>query len=246
MQNIKILFLNFILILFICLFKINEVRANESGIHVGDSLFQKKKYTEAFTVYSTIFEKQKQFSSQMLLKMAFIQEGLGDYSDALYYLSTLQHHYPNSELQTKINTLAETHDIYGYDNYEEQVALSFLQKNKDTLLYASLLLIGISFLSFSLIKIIKKKNNYLSLSFCIIGIVSFLSFQSFISNIQYGISSRAHTYLMTYPSSASDVTEILEKKGHLLKIVNKQDVWYEVELNGIYQFIHENNLRIIP
>ncbi len=245
MQNIKILFLNFILFLFVSLLKINEVRADDSSIHLADSLFQKKKYTEAFDVYSSIFETKRQFSPQMLLKMAFIQEGLGDYSEALYYLSTLQQHYPNPDLRIKINTLAETHNIYGYDNYEEQVTVSFVQKNQDTLLYSSLLLIGISFLTFSLIKLFTKKNNYLSLGICIISMLAFVSFQLFISNIQYGISSRRHTYMMSSPSSASDVTEILEKKGHFLKIVGKKDVWYEVELNGVYQFIHENNVRII-
>lgn len=246
MQNIKIFFFNFALILFTCLLTITESSAKESSIYTADSLFQKKKYTEAFTEYSTIFEKQKKFSSQMLLKMAFIQEGLGDYSDALYYLSVLQHHFPNQELQTKVNNLAEAHNIWGYDNYEEQITISFLQKNKQVLLHITLVCIGISFLGFSLIKLLYKKNNYLFLGLCIISSFVFFSFQSFISNIQYGISSQSYSYLMTSPSSASDVVEILEKKGHFLKIINKKDVWYEVELNGVYQFIHESNIRLIP
>ncbi|MGB3465691.1 MAG: hypothetical protein WBA74_10490, partial [Cyclobacteriaceae bacterium] len=50
----------------------------------ADSLFQAKKYTESFELYEQIIVEDMAYSPAMLLKMAFIKEGLGDYSNALY------------------------------------------------------------------------------------------------------------------------------------------------------------------
>ena len=53
---------------------------------IADSLFEARKYTESFKIYQEI-HGQNQGSPSMLLKMAFIKEGLDDYPAALYYLN---------------------------------------------------------------------------------------------------------------------------------------------------------------
>jgi uncharacterized protein YgiM (DUF1202 family) len=53
----------------------------------ADSLFEQKKYTESFDLYEQILDEEQLASPKMLLKMAFIKEGLGDYSRALYFLN---------------------------------------------------------------------------------------------------------------------------------------------------------------
>ena len=48
-----------------------------------DSLFQAKRYTQSFDLYHEILFSYKKASPGMLLKMAYIKEGLGNYSEAL-------------------------------------------------------------------------------------------------------------------------------------------------------------------
>jgi hypothetical protein len=59
----------------------------EERLQRADSLFEQREYTEAFSLYNTLLATDRVCSPAMLMKMAYIQEGLGDYSEALYYLN---------------------------------------------------------------------------------------------------------------------------------------------------------------
>jgi hypothetical protein len=52
----------------------------------ADSLFRSKKYTESKSIYSEITTTGKA-SPSLLLKLAYIDEGLGDYVQALFHLN---------------------------------------------------------------------------------------------------------------------------------------------------------------
>src|SRR4051812_40914450 len=55
-------------------------------LRTADSLFQAKRYTQSFEHYQEML-KQNQFTPAMLLKMAFIQEGLLHIGQSMYYLN---------------------------------------------------------------------------------------------------------------------------------------------------------------
>jgi len=86
-QNLN--FKNIILIKLIVLLTFTNVLAqeNEKDIELADSLFNQQKYTQSFEIYNRILKTDNLTSPAMLLKMAYIKEGLGDYSNALYYLN---------------------------------------------------------------------------------------------------------------------------------------------------------------
>src|SRR4051812_48821245 len=74
-------------------------------LHKADSLFDSKKYIESFEIYHQILDSSDQYSPRMLKKMAFIKEGLGDYTSALYYLNLFYSSNPDNEVLKKMEEL---------------------------------------------------------------------------------------------------------------------------------------------
>src|SRR5690554_4430045 len=105
MQNLK----PFILVkysLFLLLFMQSSIgQASEPALQKADSLFATKNYQEALVIYKEILEDDQAFSPAMLLKMAFISEGLGDYSGTTLYLSKYYDYNPSSQVPEKIRQL---------------------------------------------------------------------------------------------------------------------------------------------
>ena len=83
----------------------------------ADSLFQEKKYMEALTQYDSVFNAGF-YTESMLLKMAYINEGLGRNEDAIYYLKFLNRENPSLELQSKIEELAVENEQLKQKNQE--------------------------------------------------------------------------------------------------------------------------------
>src|ERR1041385_4283576 len=84
MKNLQTWFLKFIVIItffFFC----QCSNAQSQKIIQADSLFRAKQYMQSLEVYQSLFSEQR-YSPAMLLKMAYIQEGLGKIGQTLYYL----------------------------------------------------------------------------------------------------------------------------------------------------------------
>src|SRR5688572_27638649 len=82
-------------------------------LQVADSLFSNHQYTQAFDYYQQILHQDEQYSPQMLLKMAFIQEGLRNYTQAIYFLHLYHAKHPSRAALRKIEELARSHKLTG-------------------------------------------------------------------------------------------------------------------------------------
>lgn len=177
----------------------------------------------------------------MLLKMAYIQEGLKHNGLALYYLNL---YYLTSRDKTaleKMNELATKYNLEGYETTEAKTALSIYH---DYHPYISAALTGLILLMFSLTVYtrlrLKKRPvaSFLFLTFFAIGLAL---------NIYYGeeltsaIVANPSTYIMSGPSSASDVIEILGD-GHKVDIIGQNDVWVKVRWDERTGYVKENAL----
>ncbi|MCP4520193.1 MAG: hypothetical protein GY827_00585 [Cytophagales bacterium] len=231
--------------MFICFLGIQNAHANQ-GLAKADSLFSERKYTEAFEAYEDIFIREQTYTPQMLLKMSFIKEGLGNYSKALYYLSILQQKQPSPNLQEKINTLANKQNLRGYGNQEEQFVRSFLTKHNSIVTYGLFGSTALSFFIFSLILLLKNKTNYVFLVVFVLGMGLSYALNLFITETKFGIINNSNTYCMSAPSSASTVISLTDNAGDFVKIIDKVDVWYKVEQEGILFFVHQNNILALP
>jgi hypothetical protein len=93
----------------------------------ADSLYRAKQYTQSYTIYQSLLA-QNQYSPAMLLKMAYIQEGLGHQGLCLYYLNLYQNASDDHQATTKMEELANKHRLEGYQSSDSSRALHFFPK----------------------------------------------------------------------------------------------------------------------
>ena len=80
----------------------------------GDSLYQSHQYVEAFGVYRVIYEEKGKYTPRMLLKMASVQEGIGDYAKTLYFLTENYRATYDERVREKILALVDAHALRGH------------------------------------------------------------------------------------------------------------------------------------
>src|SRR5690554_1345453 len=109
------------------------IQANESTLQKADSLFATKNYQEALVIYKEILQEDQAFSPAMLLKMAFISEGLGDYPGTTLYLSKYYDYNPSPQLPEKIKELTNQTSLSGYAISDRQRFLNILADNSQSI-----------------------------------------------------------------------------------------------------------------
>jgi hypothetical protein len=131
------------------LFYLQNEASVEEKLPLADSLFNNKKYTEAYAIYNDLLDEGRA-SSSMLLKMAFIREGLGDYSGALYHLNLNYLKTSSKRVLLKMEDLAKKHNLVGYEYTDYDYFLSFYYKYQlqITLAVLSLVLFMFFFLGY--------------------------------------------------------------------------------------------------
>ncbi|WP_425390290.1 SH3 domain-containing protein [Ekhidna sp.] len=218
-----------------------DLSAQNTTLDQGDSLFNQQQYTEAFDVYEEIYSSG-QFTSAMLLKMAFIQDGLGNYAEALYFLDKYYAASADRQVIGKIEELVEAHELRGFSYNDTDYFLALLSKYR-----AQMLLILISISVLLLVYIFRKsKMEEPALAAGVIQIIILL-FILGVNNInptKQGIIIADNTLLRSGPSAGAEPIEILPK-GHKLTIIDQDNVWTKVQWDGKEVFIRNARLKII-
>ncbi len=227
-------------ILLILLFPLFCLGQNiQQKINRADSLYRAKQYTQSYAIYQSLLA-QNQYSPAMLLKMAYIQEGLSHQGLCLYYLNLYQHASDDQQTVTKMEELANKHRLEGYQSSDRSRFIHFLQKN-------NLLITGglcaIIFLFFSLLFFQKRKGKSTLVAMLLLTFFSVLLFA--VTNwggkpSQIIVSSGA-TYLMSGPSAGASVTAILDE-GHRLTVQGKKDVWLKIKWKDKDAYVKQGNV----
>jgi hypothetical protein len=215
----------------------------DSELARADSLFRLKKYTESFQIYQDLLEHNLA-TPAMLAKMSFIQEGLGDYTNALYYLNLYYLETSNRNALRKMEELAKKHQLQGYEFSDLDFFLNMYHQNQGTIIN---LLIAIALLFFGILYFQKyrlKKQPLVSLGIYLLVIGGILYLINFGLNIRRGIITNQNVYLMDAPSSGAQLIEIV-KAGHRVPITGRKDIWVRIEWNGKPAFIRESNIKKI-
>lgn len=224
---------------------LSESYPNSRLLATADSLFQNERYTQAFVHYDSLFNQHEIYTPAMLLKMAYIKEGLNEYDEALYFLNLHYLATSNKTVLNKMDQLAKEKELIGFEYDDEDFFFNFYHKFKPFIL---VFLLVVSFLLIVKAMQLKKQNeNYTSfaiVSLIICGAALYLSLFSIERN--YGIVVRDNTLVMKSPSSGSDVQSLLGK-GNRLKIYGSTDVWKKIRLKEEEEqgYIRESNIRII-
>jgi hypothetical protein len=243
MQTMSLRLFNFFLI-FISSVSLSVFCQNAKITKINaDTLFEHKKYREAFALYDSVL-KQNKVSQDMLLKMAYVKEGQGDYTMALYYLNLYQLNYPNSLVLKKMDNLGSKHNLKGYEFTDYEYFASVYNKFSSQI---SLVIIAIAFVIFgyTTYKVFWAKQYSRGMLYLVMVILLFsYAFINFGIPSYKGIVSANHTFVMDGPSSGAKVVSTVNM-GNRVNILKKDDVWYEVIWENKTAFIKKNHLLTI-
>lgn len=235
---------NLLRIACISLFPFTSLHAQLLNYHLGkaDSLFQQKRYTQSLEFYESIFDKG-QYTPAMLLKMAYIEEGLGNVSNTLYYLSVYHERTQDDRVLVKINELAGKHRLSGYEPTDLERFLSFYQQYR---YYVTGVLLTSLLFMLALLAYNRRKDKQITSAFISLVLISvLLAVQiNFEPEYRTAVVTNPVTYAMTGPSAGASVVKILDD-GHRLHVRGKKDVWYRIDLNGQHAYVRRDNLRIV-
>lgn len=208
-----------------CLFFFNALAAAPASLATADSLFKARQYTQAAEQFQSIFA-QGHYTPAMLLKMAYIEEGLGRIPTTLYYLSLYYQATDDAQVLTKMDELATKYGLSGYNLRERNYwGHWFVQARTLWIGILTALLI----LSFAIGFFRRRQAKpaplaWLAVIVLAIGIVGI----NFLNEPQQAILQNDNTYLMAGPSAAAPVKVILPA-GNQMQITGRKDVWLRVQ-----------------
>ena len=218
-----------------------SARAQTLSYHLAkaDSLFHQKRYTQSMDLYRSIFEKN-QFTPSMLLKMAYIEEGLDHVAQAMYYLNLYYHVTKDDRAAAKISEMATKHNLLGYEFSDTERVLSFYadHSREITIALASCAVLVFSLMIYQRRRKVRPVGSALLL--LVIGAVLALH-TNYRMNQRSAIVALPNTYIMSGPSAGSSVVRILSD-GHKLEITGEHDVWFRVQWDGKEVYVKKDHL----
>ncbi|MBC6989386.1 SH3 domain-containing protein [Hymenobacter sp. BT491] len=170
--------------------------------------------------------------------MAYVQEGLGHYPAALYYLGLAHARQPQQSTWRKMVELAQLYRLTGYPNtWRQAVAIAF-QRYYYRLLQA--LLIGAVVVGMMLFLRRQRLSGGWWVAYSLyLGVIGL--YLNLLEPEVAGIVARPRAAIMAGPSAgASWLTTAAA--GDRLVVLGRQDVWYRVQWQGGDAYIRRHNL----
>jgi hypothetical protein len=220
----------------------SNAQTSTHRLSVADSLFKTKQYTQSFEQYENILN-QKQYTPAMLLKMAYIQEGLKNIGKAMYYLNLYFLASNDKSVLAKMETMASKYNLEGYKTSDIDNILSFYH---DYHFYISIFLAAMCCFMLSLIVFTKRKTKRKPIAsgiFTFIFIIILFIHLNYGERITSGIVAIPDTFVMEGPSAGAPVVEVVDE-GHRVEILSSQDVWLKVKWND--KVVYIKNINVLP
>lgn len=214
--------------------------AQFAELSTADSLFAHQKYTEAFKMYENIFQ-QNQASPAMLTRMAFIQEGLGNYSDALYYLNLYFLKTSDKAALNKMRELAEKHHLVGYEYTDTKFFLNFLRKYQLEITL-SLIAFSLFLLAYGFNKFRHDEKPATSLVLQALVLLLIVAFTNDLFFEKKAIVSQDHSMLMSGPSAGAEPVNYIGK-GNKVSVLKSDALWTKINWDNREVYIRSKNLK---
>ncbi len=238
LQNIVFIFL-----LFSLLAPTARAQQTDAVLQQADALFEQRAYTEALPLYQQLLD-ENQASPAMLLRMAFIHEGLGHAPEALYLLNLYYRETSDEEAATRIKELAGRHDLSGYDIIEEEYLRSLVRRYQLPIVL-TLLILSLMLTSLIVYRQLRYHHRSVITSlFLLVLLGGLMYFVNFRPSYSKGILMQDNTYLMRGPSAGAGVLTQL-KAGHRLEVIGQEDVWIKVIWNNEVAYIRAPYIRTV-
>lgn len=237
------LVLKFVLILLtlVPIFLKAQTDADNAILYTADSLFQSKRYTQALIYYDALHEKGLN-SEAMLIKMAFIHEGLENIADALYYLNLYYLQSKDPLTLQKMTELADKNKLSGYAETEADLLYGFYTSNFNTI---ALILMVIMIFVISLGSYLKRREAFNRATFFLLLLLPgllLLAHVNFGARWKKGIVLSHQAILMQGPSAASGVAGVA-KPGTRFDIIGRKDTWLIVRTTSGKAYVKESSVK---
>ena len=228
MQNITFKLLKLLIIFDFIILPQSFGSSFVSSIQKADSLFDQKKYTESYQIYEETFKQSKMFTSQMLLKMAYIKEGLNDYAQALFYLNVYYLKNPDKKMLAKMEDMAKKYKLKGYEETDEWKVFYSVYLKYHSAFSVVLIFAASIFFSVFIYKGLHKKKMKLAYS---ISFILYLSVVYYVISLSksypFAIIKNDSSLIMRAPAAGSELVEKVGK-GHKVRVIGNHDIWYKV------------------
>jgi len=227
-----------------CVENVYAQQQNGSRLQRADSLFAEQQYTESLMLYEQLYQEIEVASPAMLLRMAFIQEGLGEYSQSLYYLNEYYLITFDEDVLSKITSLSKEHKLQGYEFSDVDYIRGFLKQYQYYFIYL-LIALAMAGMAYHVLKASSDTSRPYGFGVSYLLILSLLFYLTNFSALpDYGIIVDSNTYLMTAPSAGSDVLSVVPE-GHRVRVAGWEDVWARIEWGGQTAYVRQDNLRLL-
>lgn len=240
MKNIQTRFLKIILSCVITFLSIySHAKTLDSKLAEADSLFKLKRYTQSLVIYEALLSVQ-QYSPAMLLKMAYIQEGLGKIGKSLYYLNLYYQITGDEQALVKMEEVASKNRLEGYKNIQAEQFYYYVKKYSYvvSVAFAGLALLTLSWMFYRRRSGTKPIVALVILMILLLVLALQVNFPLKNSSVMI---SENNTYLMKGPSAGAPVIGVVSE-GHKLQLLGRKDVWMKVKWNDQAVYVKQNQV----
>ncbi|MGM0579630.1 MAG: tetratricopeptide repeat protein [Bacteroidota bacterium] len=236
---LKFKFLISSLILIVIFTTYGFTQSLEKELVKADSLYEKKQYLSAVKIYDKIFQEGHS-SPAMLLKLAKIEEGMGNLGQSMFYL---EKYYQLTKDENALNYLEDTTDEIAAIGFDYGLIYKADLFYKEWKLYFQLFFSIVIFLGLGLMiknhNSTPKKNNYFAMAIIPILIVAFLNNYNGKSD---AIVTITPSYLLEGPSSGANLVEKVNTPAKI-QVKNQIDVWSKVIFEEKEAYIKTSQIK---
>jgi hypothetical protein len=206
----------------------------------ADSLFRARQYPQSFELYKAILD-QHYYSPAILLKMAYVQEGLGHIGRSLYYLNLYYQATNDKQALYKMEDIAEKNNLQGYASTEAARFFFLLRTNslRITSILGAIMVFLFALIIYYRVRL-HQRPYFTAFMLLLVGGILFLHI-NVSSSISTGIITAPTAYIMSGPSAGASVVSVVGE-GHKLEITGKEDVWLKVRWLDKDAYIKQNSL----
>ncbi|WP_239693428.1 SH3 domain-containing protein [Rufibacter roseus] len=196
-------------------------------------------------IYEQLLDQEQVYTPQMLLKMAYIHEGLQQYTQSMKYLQLYYSKHPSRSVLRKMEEVGLEQQLEGYTYTDWDFFKTQFYK------YYTQILNGLVFLAalglFIMLLRWRKKlyiRPYTKVIF-FVYLVFIFYFANFLTLGKQGIIQSTNVPIMAGPSAGAALIASVGI-GHKVDILGEEDIWYRIEWNDQTAYIRKNNLLLLP
>lgn len=219
---------------------IAAAQTNNPMLVRADSLFGQKRYIQSLELYQKLFDDHR-YTPAMLLRMAYVEEGLGHVSRSAYYLNLYYLATQDDDVLQKLEELAAKNRLEGYATDGSDRLLSFYLTHRNLITWI-LLALAVLAMAIALTQrlVMKQKPVGEFVTLCLVsGLLIFHLSQPALW--EKAIIAKDNTYVMTGPSSAASVMAVV-RDGHRVDVLGKEDIWTKVRLGESEGYVRSASL----